>query len=41
MSPASATCCEANGDLLPAGLKGRSKREDSRTWLGPNLAPGR
>lgn len=29
------------GEMLAAGLKGRSRREDSRTWLEPKRAPGR
>ena len=41
MSPASATWAISNGETSSAGLYGRSSRDDSRTWVGPNRAPGR
>ena len=40
-SPASATCWRANTGTCSAGLYGRSSREDSLMWDGPNRAPGR
>ena len=41
MSPASTTWAISNGDTSSAGLYGRSRRDDSRTCVGPNRAPGR
>ncbi len=41
MSPASATCSAPNGVVSRTGLYGRNNRDDSRTWAGPNRAPGR